>query len=253
MKMKKSTTIYEKPVWKLMHDFAKDEKIVPGKTFTKEQVVSWFKKHYPLIKVSNVSANLIMMSTNAPSRVHYNVRADGGSDLFFQTGPSQFRLYDPATDPPPIQKGSISPGPDGPEVDGGGETEGREFAYEHDLRDFLARNLTLVEPGLKLYEEEGIRGIEFPASRRFIDILAVDRRDNYVVIELKVSRGYDRVIGQLLWYMAWVERNHAEHGKQVRGMIIARAITEDLLLATSRIANVELFEYELSVSLKRKR
>jgi RecB family endonuclease NucS len=78
-----------------------------------------------------------------------------------------------------------------------------EFAYERDLQNYLAKNLHRVEPGLRLYEEDEISGIEFPVGGRFIDILAVDNQGNYVIIELKVSkvsRGYDRVIGQLLRY-----------------------------------------------------
>ncbi len=92
-----------------------------------------------------------------------------------------------------------------------------EFAYESDLRDYLAKNLQVIEPGLKLYEEEGITGVEFPVGGRFIDILAVDFNGDFVVIELKVSRGYDRVIGQLLRYMAWIQKNQAEPGQTVRG------------------------------------
>lgn len=72
-----------------------------------------------------------------------------------------------------------------------------------------------------------------------------------MVIELKVSRGYDRVIGQLLRYMAWIEKNHAEPGQGVRGMIAAREISEDLKLACSYLPTVSLYEYELSVSLKK--
>jgi endonuclease len=60
-----------------------------------------------------------------------------------------------------------------------------------------------------------------------------------------------RVIGQLLRYMAWIERNHAEPQRKVRGVIIARELSEDLRLAASKIADVALFEYELSVSLKK--
>jgi len=126
-----------------------------------------------------------------------------------------------------------------------------EFAYERDLRNFLAKNLEIIEPGLRLYEEEGITGIEFPAGGRFIDILGTDRENRYVVIELKVSRGYDRVVGQLLRYMSWITKNQAEEGQEVRGVIIAREISEDLLLACSNLADVQLFEYELSVLLKR--
>jgi hypothetical protein len=51
--------------------------------------------------------------------------------------------------------------------------------------------------------------------------------------------------------MAWVEKHQADSGQAIRGIIIAKEITDDLVLATSRIKDVELFEYELSVSLKK--
>ena len=119
------------------------------------------------------------------------------------------------------------------------------------MRNFLSKNLGEIESGLRLYEEEGIKGIEFPAGGRFIDILAIDKDNNYVVIELKVSRGYDRVVGQLLRYMGWIKQNQAEPGQNVRGLIVARDISEDLTLACSEIAGVQLFEYELSVTVKK--
>jgi len=71
-----------------------------------------------------------------------------------------------------------------------------------------------------------------------------------VVIELKVSRGYDRVVGQLMRYMAWIGKNLAEPTQKVRGIIVAREISEDLLLACSLLANVQLFEHELSLTLQ---
>jgi hypothetical protein len=71
------------------------------------------------------------------------------------------------------------------------------------------------------------------------------------VIELKVSKGYDRAIGQLLRYMGWIDQNLAEPGQKVKGMIIARSISDDLRLATSRISDVELYEYQLSISLNK--
>jgi endonuclease len=126
--------------------------------------------------------------------------------------------------------------------------EPSKFAYESDLRDFLARHLTIIEPGPQLYEDEGITGVEFPVGGRFADLLAVDAQGCLVVIEIKVSRGYDRVVGQLLRYMAWIRAHQAEVGQGVRGMIIAREISEDLRLACSSISDVELFEYELAES-----
>ena len=71
------------------------------------------------------------------------------------------------------------------------------------------------------------------------------------MIELKVSKGYDRAVGQLLRYMGWIAQNLAEPGQKVKGMIIARTISDDLRLATSRVQDVELYEYELSISLKK--
>ena len=104
---------------------------------------------------------------------------------------------------------------------------------------------------MHLYEEEGVTGVEFPAGNRFIDILALDKNSDYVVIELKVSRGHDRVVGQLLTYMAWIAQNQAAELQRVRGVIVAREISADLRLACSMIQSVELFEYSLSVSLRK--
>jgi endonuclease len=175
----------------------------------------------------------------------YSPRPDEAQ--LFQLDGGRFRRYDPATDPPPDSDPADRA--DDLEEDEA-ETEPREFAYESDLRDFLARNLAIIEPGLQLYEEEGITGVEFPVGGRFADIIGVDGQERLVVIELKVSRGYDRVIGQLLRYMAWIDKHQAEEGQGVRGMIIAREISEDLRLACSSIPNVELYEYELAVTLR---
>ena len=125
------------------------------------------------------------------------------------------------------------------------------ISNEANFQNFLAKNLFLIEHDLTLYVDEEINGVEFPVGNRFIDILAVDKNKNYVVIELKVSRGYDRVVGQILRYMAWIRKNHAENHQKVRGIIIVREITDDLLLACSETNNVELYEYNLSVTLKK--
>lgn len=248
--------IYEKSVRLLIKDFVLEQNIGKGQIFSKDQVLSWFKAKYPKIQTGTITAHLLKMSVNSPTRIHYNVNPRGDDDLLYKIDGSHFRLYEPAIDPAPIYEKVVENGGTEKIENTGGEdeeeaTQPTGFAYESDLRDFLARNLTLIEPGLHLYDEEGIRGIEFPVGGRFVDILALDRQNNYVVIELKVSRGYDRVIGQILRYMAWIETNQAEENQKVRGIIIAREISDDLRLATSKISDVELFEYELSVSLKK--
>ena len=177
--------------------------------------------------------------------------------MLYQIDGSHYRRYRPGEDPPPIytisprsQPQNASPIEDEdespPEPQSGGE-----FAYEADLRNYLSKNLASLELGLRLYEDEGITGIEFPVGGRFIDILAADAEQSLVVIELKVSRGYDRVVGQLLRYVAWIKKNLADEGQRVRGFIVAREISEDLRLACSLVSDLELFEYELSLKLKR--
>lgn len=241
-------SLNEKPVRLLMRDMAAALGLQPGQTFTREQAVQWFKEHYPNVKEGTVAAHLIRLSTNVRTRLQYSPRSDGSDDAFFKIDSAHFRLYEPGRDPTPISE--LTPEQTEPEATEA-EASSSEFAYEHDLRDYLARNLHILEPSLRLYSDEGITGIEFPAGGRFIDILAVDKDGGYVVVELKVSRGYDRVVGQLLRYVNWIKRHHAEPGQNVRGIIVAKDIGEDLRLACAELPGVTLYEYTLSVSVQR--
>lgn len=173
--------LYDKPVKHLFREMVEDLAIRKGDVTEREKIQAWFKQKYPLIKKSTISAHLIRMSTNAPSRIHHTIDPNGNDDLLFQIDTKKFRLYDPSTDPDPIY---FKPKQDESEktIHSSIESEnGNEFAYEKDLQNFLAKNLSLVESGLKLYMEEEISGIEFPVGSRFIDILATDRDENYVV------------------------------------------------------------------------
>ena len=243
--------LYEKSVKLLFRDMVDDLSLQKGNILERDRINSWFKQKYPLIKPGTISAHILKLSINAPSRIYYNVDQNGRDDFLYQIDSKKFRLYDPSSDPDPIyskpKEDKITNG----ESKNSNEENGNEFAYEKDLQNFLAKNLSIIEPGLTLYIEEDITGIEFPVGNRFIDILATDKDNNYVVIELKVSRGYDRVVGQILRYMAWIRKNHAEENQKVRGIIIAREISDDLLLACSETKNVELYEYNLSVSLNK--
>lgn len=122
------------------------------------------------------------------------------------------------------------------------------FAAETDLRDFLAKNLTCIEPGLRLYKSGEKVGVEFPVDDGRIDILAVDRNERLVAIELKVGRGRNKAVGQLLYYMGWVDKNLAK--TPCRGFIIAKDIPDDLVLAVQRVSGVSLWRYSLSVTVE---
>jgi hypothetical protein len=240
-----------------MADWAK-EHLTPGQTFNRATVVNWFSNKYPKIKRNTVNMHIDGMSVNNLNRRHHaSVKPGSGHDLFFKLGSDAFRLWDRTTDPAPLYKDDIEKMAVTGSLNGAAEIDredeavesASEFAFERDLRNYLEKNLSLIEPGLKLYDEEGITGVEFPVGGRYIDLLAVDKSGSFVVIELKVSRGYDRVVGQLLRYMGWVEKN-MDTSKPVRGIIVANEITDDLKLASSRLVGVRLIEYELAFRLR---
>ena len=105
----------------------------------------------------------------------------------------------------------VEEGPeDGPEDEE--DSEETRFAYENQLRDYLANNLGLVETGLKLWSVDSDSGaVEYSVDERGrrIDILAQDVGGIPVVIELKVSKGHERTIGQSLYYAAKIKEKFA--------------------------------------------
>ncbi|MDX3970145.1 MAG: endonuclease NucS [Bradyrhizobium sp.] len=245
--------IYDRPTKTIMAEWAKAH-LKPNQVFSKADVLPWFAQHYPKIKPNTVGMHVEGMSINNPIRKHHPAIKPGSAhDLFFKLGPDKYRLWDPQSDGQPLYKIDMETaeplGTATEELEAQSEDGGSEFAYEQDLQNYLAKNLHRIEPGLRLHEEEDVTGLEYPAGGRYIDILAVDAQGGFVVIELKVSRGYDRVVGQLLRYMAWVERN-LESARPVRGIIVAKEITDDLKLAASRIDGVRLIEYQIEFKLK---
>ena len=130
--------------------------------------------------------------------------------------------------------------------------EENEFAYENDLRNYLVKNLSVIEKGLKIFEaQDKTTGEEYfiPGTSRRIDILATDRENNFVVIELKVSRGYEKVVGQTLYYQSMIKTHFIQ--EKVRAIIIAREISTELKAATQYLPDFELFEYQLSLTLNK--
>jgi len=95
-------TIYSKSVRLLMRDYVAQKGIAKGQTLNKLDILAWFSERYPKIKEGTINAHLILMSVNAPSRIHYNVHSTGEDDLFYQLDGSNYRLYDVSSDPRPI-------------------------------------------------------------------------------------------------------------------------------------------------------
>jgi hypothetical protein len=127
-----------------------------------------------------------------------------------------------------------------------------EKSNKNALENILVKDLETIESGLKLYELDRINGIKYSAGGKFIDILAMDKDNNYVVIEISNGKSYENMAGEILRNKAWIQKNMAKEGQRVRGMIISNEITEDLIMACMNLTDMELYEYELCIKIKKK-
>ncbi|MCD7121527.1 endonuclease NucS domain-containing protein [Limosilactobacillus albertensis] len=93
---------------------------------------------------------------------------------------------------------------------------------ESDIRDYLVKNLDLIEPNLKLLKKEEYLRPDSLGTRGFIDILAVDSNKKYVVLELKKEKSASRqAIQELYKYFAALRRKLGLGQNEIRGMIVS--------------------------------
>jgi Holliday junction resolvase-like predicted endonuclease len=118
------------------------------------------------------------------------------------------------------------------------------FALEKHLRDYLARNLDMLENGMALWPvERGRTAVEFRVNNknRRIDILARDSTGTPTVVETKVRRGHERTVGQVLFYQDCVRK--ILNVARVRVLIVAKQFSAELKAATGSLPDVSLIQY----------
>lgn len=231
-----------------------------GKT-TNIAVRDWILKKYPGTKPNTIGCQIIVCTVNHLSRIHYPENqkprlADAQYDFLFRPATGELEWYDAARH----GQWEIAELEDGKLVvrearPGGGTDEPAEsensFAAEAHLRDFLAKNLQVIEEGLELYVDDGgTVGKEYRTVIGIMDILAVDKKGGLLIVELKVERGPDAVCGQIMRYVGWVKR-HLANGKPVRGLIVAQHISDRIRYALADVPDVSAFEYGLNITLRK--
>jgi len=120
------------------------------------------------------------------------------------------------------------------------------FALESHLRDYLARNLNST---VKFATPLEVVDVEYSTAVGPIDLLAKNSAGDYYVFELKLERGADAALGQLLRYMGWCAK-HLSQGRPVFGVVLAAEISEKLRYAASLVPNITLLEYELQIQVR---
>jgi len=123
------------------------------------------------------------------------------------------------------------------------------FRKEKEMRLWVAENLELLEDGLHIHGDWEAMP-EFPLHLEgekqrsgCIDILAVDRKGDFVVIECKNARAGTIVLGQVLGYMALVCEHYAAGGR-VRGMLVVQSAAPALLSAIRFVPQVPIMVFE---------
>lgn len=100
--------------------------------------------------------------------------------------------------------------------------------------DFVARQMNLDDAGR-------------------LDILAKSKDGKeYLIIELKLGRASDRVVGQLQSYMGYLQgSDYCSNGEAVRGVIIGSAEDPKIRHALKVTKNIEFYVYEMQFNLKK--
>lgn len=234
---------------------------------TYSEIKEYISKKWDDVNEGTINAPIIALTVNHPSRIHYSENkkprtSNGQYDLLYSTGRGQVVKYNPTEhgiwEIFQNEFGGLGVRQQafidemGIEIEENSqEGERMLFPLEANLRDFLIKNLRTVKNlSLKLFINDQQRdGKEYPTEVGPIDILATDESGNFYVFELKLSKGPDRALGQILRYMGWVKNNLAKT-KEVKGIIVANKIDDKLKFAVSVTPNVSLCEYELKFEVK---
>lgn len=119
-------------------------------------------------------------------------------------------------------------------------------------QSLLHRNFHRLFPKLKYFDEEE----QNPKNGQFdtqtvgiMDILAVDEKGDFVIIEIK-RQATDKTIGQILRYMGWTQEELCKEGQKVSGIIVAERKDMQLKFALKVIPNVKFMKLRLSITLE---
>lgn len=115
---------------------------------------------------------------------------------------------------------------------------------ERNLEKYMLDDLSNIEAGLTTIDEGDSQQRKVESG--FLDILAKDENGNPVVIELKAGEAKHDALGQAMSYMADIADEFTDGS--IRGIIVAKSFSKQLISAVSIQANVELYRYTVQFS-----
>lgn len=131
----------------------------------------------------------------------------------------------------------------------------KEFGMEAHLEDFIVENWNGIEAfkDYEIFQEDGEEvGQQYVTEIGRIDILARSKdKKEWLVIELKKGKTSDDVVGQVLRYIGWIQKNEAKSGEVVRGLVISGEEDIRLKYALHSLNHVAFMTYKVQFELKR--
>lgn len=258
-----------------------------GGKATISQLEQYFIKNNPDIKPVNIRYDATMITVNAPSRIHYGggkqirrTNTNNQYDCLFKNTDGCYEIYEPQKHGiweiyrDGTGKLSIRPidesNPEDDEYQNflpsdnatltqtnyseqeNNEIQRNQFVLESHLRDYLAQNLSSIKGlpnNLRLFKDESNNtGIEYRTEIGNIDVLAIDENKCFYIFELKLGRGSDAAVGQVLRYMGWLKANISDV-REVYGVLMAAELSEKLRYAASMVPNILLYEYQMQFTV----
>ena len=123
-----------------------------------------------------------------------------------------------------------------------------EKILEDELVSRMESGISVFGMPLKVYQAKGAYGRQYIIPHGRIDILAVDEKGDYYVIELKKDSGYDDAYVQTKAYVDWIQKHLAKSKHKAYGIICLNSPTKQLIEKVRNDDLIKLFEYNISYS-----
>jgi restriction system protein len=126
---------------------------------------------------------------------------------------------------------------------GYGSIDGNFFILENGIEEAIKKNLSQLD--LKLAPEAIRQQCNLGIGIGRTDLICVDEKGNYIVLELKAVESSDTVVGQISRYIGYIQENWAEkENKKVKGIIITPGYDEQLRLA-AKAAGIKVLRIKI--------
>jgi hypothetical protein len=206
---------------------------------TTNQVIDQIQKKYPgKWKEITIRTHLIGCSINHKSSKFYPTF----QKFLYTVEPGKIRLFDSEKDDKFKKFSTGLKIQFVPEEMVPAEEKANEgsLTFLRNLRKNLKKDLAPLEPGLKLFTEEGLDRLMEGTQ---IDILAQDVTGNLVVIKLRGDITQISTLNQIINSMASIKNELGE--RSIRGVIVAKDFDNEVLLASRKVPNVSLVKYKM--------